>query len=355
MGGVAIRQAKRRDREAILAFIDSHWRRNHAFVVRPDLFDWQHASLEDPEQLTFVLACRGDDHSGANIFGLLGFVPYSRFDPSADWTELFLAIWKVRDDVGMPGLGLQLLNWVWRSRRPVLMAAIGISDAVEPIYRTLGYTVGAMNHHVLFAPGRNRYSVALRVPPTPGAAVTPNVRLLPVTDTMRKVVDTLGIQVLPRKSWNYLVNRFIAHPYYSYTLRAVEVGGAVRTILVWRCVEVPDVRPRAAVLRLVDIIGDSSALGLCSAGLQTAIREANAEYLDVYHYGIPPESLARGGFIDRHATAGLVVPNYFEPFDRRSVEIKFAFRRGPDAGDRPVRVLRADSDQDRPNLFASTA
>jgi hypothetical protein len=43
----------------------------------------------------------------------------------------------------------------------------------------------------------------------------------------------------------------------------------------------------------------------------------------------------------------LVLPNYFSPFERRNVEIEFAYKVTDDTT--PVRLFRADSDQDRPN------
>ena len=46
-------------------------------------------------------------------------------------------------------------------------------------------------------------------------------------------------------------------------------------------------------------------------------------------------------------TPALVIPNYFEPLSLVNIEVPFAFRI---EGDLQVRLFRADSDQDRPNL-----
>ena len=46
----------------------------------------------------------------------------------------------------------------------------------------------------------------------------------------------------------------------------------------------------------------------------------------------------------------MVLPNYFSPFERRNVEIELAVRVFDPEWEGPLRLFRADSDQDRPNL-----
>lgn len=65
------------------------------------------------------------------------------------------------------------------------------------------------------------------------------------------------------------------------------------------------------------------------------------------HWGIDPRVLAAAGFIRATDAPGLVLPNYFAPFEARNIEIEMAYRVFD--GDTPVRFFRADSDQDRPN------
>lgn len=71
------------------------------------------------------------------------------------------------------------------------------------------------------------------------------------------------------------------------------------------------------------------------------------EYVDVVQFGIDVDALHAVGFVDRQVMPGLIIPNYFEPLSLMNVEVSFALRA---SGDLPVRLFRADSDQDRPNL-----
>ena len=101
------------------------------------------------------------------------------------------------------------------------------------------------------------------------------------------------------------------------------------------------------VLRFVDYIGSNENFIHLNNFLMFLITKCNAEYLDFYSYGIPEKNILKAGFINRYRTAGLIVPNYFEPFEMKNVDLNFAFKFSNKYT--KVRLFKADSDQDRPN------
>lgn len=345
-----IRVARASEEPGIVAFLRDHWKPRHIFVTNPEVLRWQHHHPDRADEaLTFVLAAR---RGTGELLGLLGFVPFRRFDPSASWTELALAIWKVRDDAEAPGLGVLLLKFLIRELRPELVCAIGVSEIAMPIYRALGYTVGNATHAALF-PAR-RYlggRVALGVPPEAGKAIPqdPEVEMTSMRARQRmqavaelEAVAGLGV---PRKSWAYVCERYLNHPFYEYSVHAIRAAGCLRALLVWRRVE----SPLGAVARGVDVLGDVDVLARCGASLRDLLDEAACEYFDVVHYGVSPTILKAAGFVSTTEYPDLVLPNYFEPFEQRNVDIRVAFRATGDLAARPIRLFRADSDQDRPN------
>ena len=106
----------------------------------------------------------------------------------------------------------------------------------------------------------------------------------------------------------------------------------------------------AHVLRVVDIIGDTSWLADAAHALQREVVLAGAEYLDVMQWGIDPEVLSAAGFVSVGEYPDLILPNYFAPFEQRNIVIELAVNVFTD--DAPVALFRADSDQDRPNLVS---
>ena len=354
-GRIEIRLAARTDEDDILRSLDVHWREDHIFVTEPELMRWQHHDPEDPSGLTFVIAVR-QRREQEEILGVLGFIPFWRFDPGSKRFELTLAIWKVRDDTGVPGLGLQLLKFIERRFQPTMIAAIGVSQIAHSIYSVLGYTVGRLSQYALFSakPAQDPVAEGVKDEMRRPRVDSEGARLLPFgreeLTTWQRRIDDLGESTVPRKSVAYLLNRFISHPYYSYDLRGIIVEHSLQAVLVLRRVPVPDCGPNTAVLRIVDMIGDEAALAQVGGSLQDLLDELGCDHVDIMCYGPDPETFRKAGFVDRDRVPGLILPNYFEPFVATNVDIDLAFRLTTRLDDHRIRLMRADSDQDRPNV-----
>jgi hypothetical protein len=341
---IRIRFATVVDRERLVEFIREHWIATHVFTERPDLLDWQHREADG--RLNFVLA---EDDDGT-VLGILGFIPLGHFDPALGVRDITLAIWKVRDEGVPPGVGLNLLKHLKNQLNPRLIAAIGTSEMVRPIYKALRYTVDTMHHSAIFAPRTDAAKpVAQGVPASALSAAGPSDRLVlhPLDETaapdVRAAVDRIAGNAVPAKSWAYVATRYLEHPWYRYTLRAVHLDGRLVAVVVWRAV----VAEGATVLRIVDVVGGTGWLDHATGTLQQEVVAAQAEYIDLVQWGVDPARLDAAGWVSPATTDGLVLPNYFSPFERRNVEIGMAVRLFDAAA--PAHLYRADSDQDRPN------
>lgn len=344
------------DTDRLVEFIEEHWSATHIFAHRPEVFTWQHAQGDGRLNMIFAEAV---DTDSPGVVAVLGFIPMGRFDPSLGDSDLMLAIWKVRETGVPPGLGLRLLKVLQRELAPRMIAAIGTSQQVRPIYEVLGYQVGSLHHSALFGPHCESDSthIATGVPPEACASRPASDcdvsfeglgadAVADVTDEIRAKVDAIASDRLPAKSWDYIVERYLQHPWYDYDVRQVLVDGELVAVVVWRAVSAQGSR----LLRIVDIIGDTDWLRHGAAELQQATAQADAEYIDLVQWGVDAEVLADGGFISVDDHADLVLPNYFAPFEARNIEIELAFK--VLEGDLPVQLFRADSDQDRPNVIA---
>jgi hypothetical protein len=225
---------------------------------------------------------------------------------------------------------------------------------VRPIYRVLGFTVEVLAHSALFAEtGTANGGVASGVPAIARRALPPDpaVSLVPVCGERlprtidQSSIDALGDVAFPRKSWAYLIGRYIRHPWYDYDVRIVLIDDVARAVLVWRRVETP----RGPLLRIVDVIGHGEVLARSGPALRAALGEAGCDYIDLVCWGPYAAGLEEAGFVSTAAHEEMILPSYFSPFESRNVPLEAAFKRGANGGARPVQLCRADSDQDRPN------
>lgn len=349
---IEVRFAALQDEPALLDFIRSHWSPQHVFVHAPKVFDWQYC--QENGRLNMVMAVQGEV-----LLGVLGFIPTGRFDRELGDRDIMLALWKVREDLAPPGLGLRLLKFLQAQLRPRLIGAIGISEAVVPIYKALGYTLDRLHQAAIFPSAAGADAPDMRIAAgVPAAAFAPfpastgGLRLEHVPPdasaqtriaALSGAIDALAADRLPGKSFAYVKERYLDHPFYGYHTGLVWHGETLQSLVFWRRVTCNG----AYFLRVVDIIGDAGWLVHGRALLGPVILAEGAEYLDLMQCGTPDEVLQAGGWLSPDWVEGLVLPNYFAPFEARNVTIKLCWKAfGTEAA---PHLYRADSDQDRPN------
>ena len=115
------------------------------------------------------------------------------------------------------------------------------------------------------------------------------------------------------------------------------------SLLITREIQVND----SKVLRVIDFIGEEQDIRNIGQELQNIMNENDYEYIDFYQYGIPEDILNEAGFIKRDKNDTNIIPNYFEPFEKKNVDILIA----TNVKDNKYFMFKGDGDQDRPNLL----
>lgn len=348
MTDISVGLARRSHQSEVLAFVRDEWRHDHVFVSHPDVFEWQHTA-DDPDLLTII-----EGRTLTGIGAVLGFIPQWRFDPALRAEhEIFLALWKLGDRHGVPGLGLRLMSFVLHTLRPRFVGAVGLASTVVPLYRAMRFELGMCDHFVMPNRCRVRYQILAGADETlwvPGRGrADGQLRLLDEATLGSREVELapLFAGVAPRKSVQFLLERYCRHPYYRYRVYLMSLGERAAALVVCRVVAAGD----ASALRIVDFIGDADAMAGCGPAIQDEIKSLDCEYVDILCAGLEREALQAAGFNDRRQFDGLIVPNHFEPFVQRNIEISYAYRLERGRTER-VRLFRGDGDQDRPNLLA---
>ncbi len=140
---------------------------------------------------------------------------------------------------------------------------------------------------------------------------------------------------MPYKDRWYVERRYFNHPIYKYLLYGINN----KAVLVCREMTVRE----SKALRIVDILGDPSYIRYAGRALRNLIESNNWEYVDLYEQAMNDEDLIAAGFSERTQDDVNIIPNYFEPFVQKNVEI-WVNRR-----DDSSLCFKADGDQDRPN------
>ena len=332
--------------EDVLQFIDEHWAHGHVLATCRPLLDWQHRDADGTYSV--IVARRSTDRA---VLGILGYIPTRRFDAGlADQNVVWLTTWKVRDDAGVAGLGLTLVHHLRAIEPHVAIGAIGLNPATAPIYEALGYRVGELQHYVRPNVTVDRFELAALAQPRSaraGSIAPAGAMMLSRDDFFERVagVDRRARgDSIPQKTPEYFHARYLCHPLYSYVVVGLVDRGPVVGLLAARVAEHAGRR----ALRIVDFLGHAGLLERIGDVVQSLVEAHDAEYADVYNVGIDPRTFERAGFTRVDPCGADVVPDHFEPFERRNVRLWFSIK----GTGEPV-LFKGDADQDRPSVVRS--
>lgn len=318
----------------LVSFINDYWKKDHVFVRSRSLLDWQHKNSEG--DYNFVLAV--DDSE--EVLGVLGFIPTSQFSQDLDVNlEYWLAIWKVREDINMPGLGMGMLNFLRREKGVKSICSVGLSQEVISLYKALKYDVGQLKQYAFFNQVKSEF---MFVQPPSGYKISCQnpgnyqVEYLTPGEILSKDYSHL-FNTRPQKNSEYIVNRYVKHPSYEYKVASISDGDRVCSLVVFRIIELEG----CLVARVVDVQGQSILSSKFNKVISNILVHENLEYLDVLTNCTDLDQSS--GF--KLSGEQFFVPNYFEPLEMKEVIIDYAYKSSSE-----LVIYKGDSDQDRPNL-----
>ena len=319
-------------------YIGNIWSKDHLFVQETSVFDWQHKGAKTYHCL---VAKKNEELVGAHCV-----IPLNHFDKSLPNDQIFMALWSANEKKGI-GIGLRLFQKTLNEYKPKFVCSVGINPRLVTFHRRQGFKVGIMDHHVILSPYVKEFIIA-KVPDkirVRSQRIKSKISYKKISgdDLACLPTNSLYLYQRPLKSDTYIINRYINHPMYDYSIYKIVKEDKLLALCVIRQVVERDVR----VLRFVDFIGPNNVFPLLQGFALSLFRKTNAEYLDIYSHGIPLVLFQKAGFLNRHNIKGLVIPNHFEPFSGDVMDLIFGYKNF--YTDTSVRIFRADDDQDRPN------
>lgn len=334
---VIIRPAEIEDEDRIIEFLREHWIiKNHVFTRRRDLFENCH--LIDG-RITYLLA-EGKDTG--TLYGIYGY-SYN----NADFTkpDISAVIFQTLKSPN-PSLGIEMVLELQKITNCRVLFCPGIVKKTRGLYQYLGYQTGTMKHYYRLN-DLAEYKIA----------VVNNKNIIfkeetePFTlkrmSSLEKIKEKFKFSdykhIVPyRDAWS-VEHRYFKNIGYQYIIYGIfDLTDTCRALVVGREIECIGSR----VFKIVDFIGEDTAFGHCYQGIDSLLKENEYEYIDFYEVGIKDSIMADAGFTLRDPADTNIIPNYFEPFEQRNVDIYYFTTVTEN-----FHTFRTDSGQDRPNFI----
>jgi hypothetical protein len=327
-------------------FIKDHWKTDHILVRNRKLMDWQHLDRENKVYNFVIAKCR----QTKQIHGILGFIPTSHFDKSIKQCDIWLAIWKVKDGIKSMGLGMVLLQFLVDIKKPQSISGYGFNKSLNPILKYFGHKIRELHHYYIVNDRKHNFGLI-------GNFDHLYYSNDYVTDENKKLIKFGGNRFLnngkilskffpdtgiPTKSFTYYYNRYFTHPIYKYHIYGIVKKEEILGFLVFRLVS----HQSNNALRIVDYFGYKEGITSIKKALQKLLIYYDAEYIDFYNLGFSAQTLASSGFIKRDCSTKVIIPNYFEPFEKKNITLRVGYKCDSKYN---YFVCKGDGDQDRPS------
>ena len=324
------RLAREDEKEKIIDFINANVDWRLPLINRSEYFDYYYRT----NGLQFALAELEGEYAA-----VCGYILSCRDDDPDIWASVFVA----RKDCS--GVGIRLMSELGELANANVVACNNIRENTLNLYRFLGWKAERIKHYYRIAERDDLSEYRLCRPETlDRLPAEGDLKLIKVSE---KQVDRLAFPetaAVPRKDIWYVKRRYFHFPHQDYDVWSVREDKKHLAYLVTRAVasgEDEDI----PVVRIVDYIGPSSLIPRMGYALDQLMNGYNAEYMDCYNVGIPPEIWNAAGLTERTESSAAVIPNYLTPPLYENTEY-FYFTNTSEN----FVLFKADGDQDRPNL-----
>lgn len=329
---VTIRFAQKKDEQRIVDFIHTNWTGNQTLVRSQPIFCYQYMTFTE---CGFVLA-----EEDGQILGIKGYVPMNR-TKNPDIAAALALVTKNKH----PMLNMEMQRYLEKNTNCRMMCSTGLNaNTAARIYPLFHYMVDKLKHYYMLG-DCDEFRIAdvkeRRDCCTSGRA---SLRPLQTAEEMRACFSPEDyMDNLPYKDEAYLRYRFFDHPFYRYHVYGIVMDDSrAQALLIGREIKAEG----AKVFRIVDYVGTREAIAETGTALRALMDKQGYEYIDFYCYGMPEAYMAAAGFALRDANDPNVIPNYFEPFMKKNVDIVFFCKQKEG-----FLICKADGDQDRPNVI----
>lgn len=330
---IQIRQAVYKDIPKIMNFIDEHWKKGHIMGNDRTMFEFQH--VRDGE-VFYIIA---EDDVDGKIYGAMGYIPMME----QEWPCMSTVMIRSLENPEGRMLGEEISRYFEANMQCYNVFSVGVEKRYAKTIGAMGgVTIDTLHHYYRLGKERE-FKIASIC----------HYEVLPVQHTESKLIPLLEFadfasqvdleelyEDYPRRSPAYIEHRYYKHPYFDYKLWGIQSKDGIKSAFAAR----EEVVGEAKVLRIVDFFGRDRDLAGIGGELDRLLLEEDYEYIDFYCYGIDEEIMKKAGFLLREKNDSNIIPNYFDPFEQKNVEIYFYtwFKEN-------IHVYRGFGDQDRPN------
>ena len=258
---------------------------------------------------------------------------------------IWLTLWNTKkNNYGISGI--DIINFLINKFPNKILATVGCNINAQNIYKIMGFKSGTMSHYYILNPNIKTFKIIKLK-----KKLKPNNRIIKENLKLKNISLSLGYKKIKNshklektfyKNLVFFEKKYLKNPFYNYSFLFVE--NKKKSYLGF-FVTKKILQKKNRILRIVDYFGETNNLPKLKNSFFKILIDNNYEAIDFLNYGIEKKKVLEMGF--KLKKNDLVIPLYFEPFERKNRDLLFAYY------PRSVKLnlFKGDCDQERPNIL----
>jgi len=332
---ISYRIANIKDKKNILGFLKKNFNRHHFFVRNNFFFNWQHVRKN---KITFGLAKLKNDFTCVQ-----GFVPQSHYDKKLSSREIYMTIASGTKSAP-PGSLLRLFSFIKDQIKAKIIITSGFVPRTKLYNEKLGFKTNLMDHF-FFIIDKKKYNI-IKI----NKKINQKIKIkkgkfleLKKKDFVCNSFTKLYQYSLPRKSNDFIINRYLEHPIFKYKVYKV-FDDHNTCIVVIRVINIK----KNCLIKIVDFIGRDIEIIKLGKLIEHLEIKYSPEIIDICSYGINTKYYKSLGLFDRRKFKDLVIPDHTSPLEKINIDLSIGYI-ASEKYEKCIRIMRGDGDRDRPS------
>ncbi len=330
-----IKRLQNKEYRLLSEYINNYYKKGHILSKNKKLFNWMYFDTKR-KKYNFLIA---KEHR--KIVAIKGFQPLKLYDNKLS-KETFISMWSS----SRATVGIKLFDKIL-DKKFNFICGIGSSPHSLRYQKYKKFNIGQLKHSYLLSQKINNYKIAKvidRNKKYKKKIYGQNYIELNINSLKTKKLNSLYKFQIPKKSSEYLINRYLNSKFYNYyAYGSIRNNKIINIVILRNC----NHKDRIAV-RIIDYIGSNNSFKYFDKLFEKILDKKKFEYIDLYSHGIPEREIVKCGFKIKNSKDKNIIPNYFEPFEKKNKNIIFGYLLKKNTK-KNIRLFKGDSDMDRPN------
>ena len=332
---------KKEDFKKLMDFIKKNWPRKNILTKNRKLFDWLYLNRQS-KTYNFVIS-----KSKNKILSCLGIIKNEVNLRTKKRGVIWLTMWLSVKDKKNTNSGIDLFYYLIKKYKKHIIGTVGLNESTILIYKILGFKTGYLDHYYISNPNIKKFNL-VKVPinknyNTQRRKSSFHIEVTNKINFYKKNINLKKYENFFFKNYTYFRSKYYENPFYKYKFYLINKKKRTLGFFVGRVCTYKG----SKALRFVEFFGSLKIIKNIKHSLIELLKDSDYEYIDFYNFGINRKIIKKCGFRLNTLNKKIVIPNYYEPFLKKNISLRFAFY----PKNKFCPIFKGDGDQDRPNLI----